>query len=86
MAPPELHRDWCPVKTTFNSSGSVSAYIIKMKEMAEVLAEKMKFVRVDFYEINGKMYFGEITFYPASGFGALEPEDTDAWLGKLLRV
>ena len=59
---------------------------IKMKEMAEVLAEKMKFVRVDFYEINGKMYFGEITFYPASGFGALEPEDTDAWLGKLLRV
>lgn len=57
-----------------------------MKEMAEVLAEKMKFVRVDFYEINGKMYFGEITFYPASGFGALEPEDTDAWLGKLLRV
>ncbi len=59
---------------------------IKMKEMAEGLAEKMKFVRVDFYEINGKMYFGEITFYPASGFGALEPEDTDAWLGKLLRV
>lgn len=46
----------------------------------------MKFVRVDFYETNGKMYFGEITFYPASGFGALGPEDTDAWLGKLLRV
>lgn len=57
-----------------------------MKEKAEILAKNMKFARIDFYEINGKMYFGEVTFYPASGFGALEPENVDVQLGKLLKV
>lgn len=57
-----------------------------MKEKAAILAKNMKFTRIDFYEINGKMYFGEVTFYPASGFGALEPENVDVQLGKLLKV
>ncbi len=58
----------------------------KMKETAGILAKKMKFVRIDFYEIDGKMYFGEITFYPASGFGELEPKSMDMQLGKMLKV
>lgn len=40
----------------------------KMISLSEKLAKNMKFVRVDWYEINGKLYFGELTFYPGSGF------------------
>lgn len=39
---------------------------------AEKLAENIPFVRVDFYDVNGQVYFGEITFYPASGLGKLD--------------
>ena len=35
-----------------------------MKEMAAKLSNPFKFVRVDFYEINGKPIFGEMTFTP----------------------
>ena len=40
----------------------------KMKELAERLSKNMKFLRVDFYEVNRKIYFGELTFYPNSGY------------------
>lgn len=40
----------------------------KMIEFSGILSKDMPFVRVDFYEVNGKLYFGELTLYPASGF------------------
>lgn len=58
----------------------------EMKEKAHILSQKMKFVRIDFYEINEKMYFGEITFFPASGFGKIAPEEMDLVLGDLLKI
>ena len=39
----------------------------KMIEISKVLSEDFDFVRVDLYDINGKIYFGELTFSPASG-------------------
>lgn len=39
----------------------------KMVEMANCLAEGIPFVRIDLYELNGKIYFGEMTFTPAAG-------------------
>lgn len=48
---------------------------------AEKLAESIPFVRVDFYDVNGQVYFGEITFYPASGFGSFTHEEWDLKLG-----
>ena len=39
----------------------------EMKEYAKKLSEDFKFVRVDFYEIDGKVYLGELTFTPAAG-------------------
>lgn len=45
-----------------------------MKEIAEKLSKNIPFVRIDLYEINGKCYFGEITFFPAGGFGIFRPE------------
>lgn len=39
----------------------------KMIEMSKVLAEGFKFVRMDFYEVDNKVYFGEMTFTPVGG-------------------
>ena len=58
----------------------------KMKEFASVLAKNTKFVRIDFYEINRKLYFGEITFYPASGFGQFEPVIWNERLGNMIEL
>ena len=42
-----------------------------MKDICRKLAENIPFVRVDLYVIDNKEYFGELTFYPNSGFGKL---------------
>ena len=51
---------------------------------AEKLASEIPFVRVDLYNVNGHIYFGEMTFYPASGFGFFNPEEWDLKLGQWL--
>lgn len=53
----------------------------KMLELAEVLSKESPFVRVDFYEADGKIYFGELTFFPGSGMEAFQPEEWDYKLG-----
>lgn len=58
----------------------------KMKEFAYILAKNTKFVRIDFYEIEKKLYFGEITFYPASGFGDFTPSEWNAKLGEMINL
>lgn len=58
----------------------------EMKKMAKVLSEKMFFLRVDFYEIDDKIYFGELTFYPCSGFIPFEPAKYDKILGDMLKL
>lgn len=58
----------------------------KMIELAEKLAENIPFVRVDLYEINGKIYFGELTFHPGSGMEEFMPVDADYELGSWLNL
>lgn len=58
----------------------------KMIEVAEKLSYRIKFVRVDFYEIDGKIYFGEMTFYPGCGYEEFTPEEWDYKLGELIRL
>lgn len=53
----------------------------QMKAMADRLGEEFPFVRVDFYESAGNLYFGEMTFYPNSGFGRFEPSEWDRKFG-----
>lgn len=53
----------------------------KMKELACKLSQNIPHVRVDFYEVNGKIYFGEMTFFHFSGFVPFEPEKWDKTLG-----
>lgn len=57
-----------------------------MIELAEKLSNKNPFVRIDFYYINNTIYFGEITFYPASGFGRFVPNEWDETLGGWLNI
>ena len=53
-----------------------------MITLAEKLSKDIPFVRVDFYEINGKVFFGELTFYPGSGIEEFVPEEWDYKLGE----
>jgi len=58
----------------------------KMIFFAEKISKENKFLRVDFYEIAGELKFGELTFYPASGFGKFIPEEWDYVLGGWLEL
>lgn len=58
----------------------------EMIKLAEKLSDNNPFVRVDFYNIENKIYFGEITFYPASGFGKFIPDEWDKILGNWLNL
>ena len=58
----------------------------EMIKLAEKLAEGIPQVRVDFYEINDKIYFGELTFFDSAGFGEFEPECWDFKIGKMLKL
>lgn len=58
----------------------------KMFSLAAKLSEGLPFARVDFYNQNGRIYFGEITFYPASGFDPNYLPETDLWLGSMINL
>jgi hypothetical protein len=53
-----------------------------MIKLAETLSKDIPFLRVDFYEIDGKVYFGELTFYPGSGLESFQPSEWDTKLGQ----
>lgn len=58
----------------------------KMVELAEKLSKDFPFLRVDFYDVDGRIYFGELTFYPASGIRPFTSMDWDYKLGKWLKL
>lgn len=55
-----------------------------MCKVAEILSKDFPFVRVDLYYIKGKVYFGELTFYPWSGYVKFSPQEFDYKLGALM--
>lgn len=57
-----------------------------MKRMAAVLSAEIPFARIDFYDIQGKAYFGEITFFPTSGFVLFSPDEWNERLGNLIEI
>lgn len=57
-----------------------------MKKAAATLSCGLPFLRVDFYEVNGKMYFGELTFFPASGFCPFTPDEWNERLGDRIPI
>lgn len=58
----------------------------KMVEIARALSKGHPFLRVDLYEINGMVYFGECTFAPCGGYMQFVPDKYDYAIGNLLRL
>lgn len=69
-----------------NYSIELPKNISEMFSLAERLSKNIPFLRVDFYNINGKIFFGELTFYPASGFGKWTPDKADEMIGEYLKL
>ena len=55
-----------------------------MKELAQKLSRRISHVRVDFYEVDGKVYFGELTFTHWSGLVPFQPEEWDKKIGDMI--
>lgn len=58
----------------------------KMLKLARLLSEDFPFLRTDFYSVEDKLYFGEITFFPGSGFEKFEPEKYEEILGGKIEI
>lgn len=58
----------------------------EMIELSENLAKNLTFARIDWYVINQKLYFGEITLYPDGGFGDFEPKEYEDILGNYIEL
>ena len=58
----------------------------EMKAIAEDLSEPFPHVRIDFYNIGKKIYFGEFTFFDGSGFYSYDPDKWDFHWGKMLEL
>ena len=56
----------------------------KMFELASELSKGIPFVRVDFYNVDGKIYFGEMTFFPASGYDTKRLPESDLLFGNMI--
>lgn len=60
--------------------------LLQMIKIAEELSVGYDFLRVDLYNVSGKIYFGELTFYPAGGFGTYIPDEWNMKLGEMLNI
>lgn len=58
----------------------------KLLELSRVLSKGFPFLRTDFYIIDHKVYFSELTLYPASGFEGFEPEKWDQIFGSWINL
>ena len=75
--------DWRPIwAPPGQAPGPPPASLAEMIAAAETLGRGFDFVRVDFYDVEGRPRFGEMTFYPGSGLTPL-PDRLDHWLGAL---
>lgn len=58
----------------------------KMRELAENLSKSIPQLRVDFYEVNGRAYFGEMTFFHHAGLMPFDPEEWDYTFGEWVQL
>ena len=66
---------------TFTTPPVLPSNMDEMVRVAERLSEDFPYARIDLYNIKGKIYFGEITFYPWSGYVKFHPDEFDFTLG-----
>ena len=74
-------------KSTLNTSDVPRpATLEKMIDFGTRVAQNFKYVRVDFYDVDGKLYFGEITLHHGGGFDSFFPEKYDLFYGNKLNL
>lgn len=83
--------DWnhLPFQRHYPNADSIEprpAGLDKMIELSEKLSRGIPFVRCDFYQVGDRLYFGELTFYPGSGFEEFSPESWDTELGSWIEL
>lgn len=61
-------------------------HLEKMWQAATTLAADKPFSRIDFYQVGGFVYFGEITFFPTSGMGGFNPPEWDYKFGEWINL
>lgn len=84
----DSHWNFCPERLGACHAGDGVAAIAKpesfekMKEYAEILCKDFPFVRMDFYDIDGRVYFGEMTFTPKGGYCSTLTDEESLRIGK----
>jgi hypothetical protein len=79
--------DWTPLEVTSVGYPISPAEPIapvnfeKMIAIAEKLGRSFDYIRVDLYNVDGEIFFGELTPYPASGFDRFDPASFDSEIG-----
>ena len=58
----------------------------EMIRQSRILSKDLPHVRVDWYIVEGKLYFGELTFYDASGFEQFIPQEKEIELGSWITL
>ena len=58
----------------------------KMLEIGQHFADQMHYVRVDFYDVDGKLYCGEVTLHHGGGYDKFVPEEYDLEYGQLVKL
>lgn len=73
-----IYENWLPCPKPKN--------LEKMLQFAKILSQNFAFVRVDFYEHEDKLYFGEMTFTSATGLHVFSPSSFNLQLGKMINL
>lgn len=76
-----------PSKYTFSEESIIKPMNFEqMWKFAETLSNNVPFVRVDFYNLSGKILFGELTFFPTSGIGGFDPPIWNEYFGSWIKL
>jgi len=71
---------------SISSSLKKPSNLEEMVNLSKKLSEKLPFVRVDFYSVNGKTIFGEMTFYPSDARKKFYPEEYNLIIGDYFKL
>jgi len=84
----DLEWNECPFRWRIKYHNSVEkpSNFEELKVLAKKLAQGFPFVRVDFYSVNDKSYFGEMTFYPTDARDDFYPKEYNKIIGDMIKL
>lgn len=79
----EIYQEEMPVS---DSLVNRPANLNEMLDLSKKLAQGIHCIRVDWYDVDGQLYFGELTFFDGGGFMEYHPEYAEHRLGELIKL